>query len=314
MNDDLHAVELRPGRAFLVVADARIDEDRVMPGAHHKAVKAEDQLAGARFEKARAQERGVGAHHLGVEIGEEIGRVEKRTLVIGDAVDLEIADAEGLHLSSLVAVEDGVRPAVDCSAAPPGGKSRNRCSPRRRFDRLAGAGSQPGSTIMRAILVVSLVAFLGPAVALAQTRQPRHRRPPAPRRQRRAPRQHLRAPRRQLRVPNRPGAATSRKSNMSSTRWSAPGAPPKSASTGWIPTTTASSPPRSVGAAPRRAARRTVAVTAAIRERSLTCPMTSFSRARPQRSATRRCGSRVSTTSCCASPISTARSISTAAC
>src|SRR5713226_9477795 len=48
----LHAVELRPRRAFLVVADARIDEDRMTPRAHHEAVKAEDQLPGPRLAEA----------------------------------------------------------------------------------------------------------------------------------------------------------------------------------------------------------------------------------------------------------------------
>src|SRR5271156_4034277 len=106
-------MELRPRRAFLVVADAAVDQDRVMPGAHDKAVKAEDQFAGRRIEQAWTQERGVGAHHLGVEIGKERGRVEKRTLVIGDARDLEIADADGLHLSSLAEMD------LDCSALRP---------------------------------------------------------------------------------------------------------------------------------------------------------------------------------------------------
>ncbi len=72
-----------------------------MPGAHDEAVKAEDQFAGPGFEEARTQQLGVGAHHLRVEIRKEIARVKKRTLVIGDAGDLEIADADGLHLSSL---------------------------------------------------------------------------------------------------------------------------------------------------------------------------------------------------------------------
>ena len=34
-----HAVELRPRRPLLVVADAGIDEDRMAAGAHHKTVE-----------------------------------------------------------------------------------------------------------------------------------------------------------------------------------------------------------------------------------------------------------------------------------
>ena len=104
-----YAVELRPRRPLLVVAEASIDQDRVPPGAHDEAVKAEDQFAGRGIDEARTQQLGVGAHHSGIEIGKEIARVEKRTLVIGDAGDLEIADADGLHLSSLARCEDRVR-------------------------------------------------------------------------------------------------------------------------------------------------------------------------------------------------------------
>src|SRR4029077_13249929 len=37
-----HAVELRPGRTLLVIADAGIDQDRVVAGFDDEAVKAED--------------------------------------------------------------------------------------------------------------------------------------------------------------------------------------------------------------------------------------------------------------------------------
>ena len=39
--------------------------------------------------------------HGGIEIGEELAGGKKRAFVIGDAGDLEMADASGLHLSSL---------------------------------------------------------------------------------------------------------------------------------------------------------------------------------------------------------------------
>ena len=50
-----HAVELRPGRTLLVIADTGIDQDRVMAGFDDKAVEAEDQLAGARLDQPGTQ-------------------------------------------------------------------------------------------------------------------------------------------------------------------------------------------------------------------------------------------------------------------
>ncbi len=72
-----------------------------MAGFDHEAVKAEDQLAGARLDQPRTEQRRMFLDHRRVEIGKELARGEKRALVIGDAGDLEIADAGGLHLSSL---------------------------------------------------------------------------------------------------------------------------------------------------------------------------------------------------------------------
>src|SRR5262249_20210835 len=40
-----HPMKLRPGRALLVVAETRVDQDRVLPGFDDKGVKAEHQLA-----------------------------------------------------------------------------------------------------------------------------------------------------------------------------------------------------------------------------------------------------------------------------
>jgi hypothetical protein len=97
-----HAVELRPARAFLVVADAGVDQDRVPAGAHDEAVKAEDQPAGFRIEQAWTEQIGVFLDDGRIEIRKEFGRIEKRSLVIGNAADLEIADANGLHGSSRV--------------------------------------------------------------------------------------------------------------------------------------------------------------------------------------------------------------------
>src|SRR5205085_107646 len=94
-------MELRPRRPLLVVADAGNDQDRVAAGPHDEAVKAEDQFAGSRLEQARAEQGCVFANHGGIKIREEIGRIEKWTFIVGDAIDLECTDADGLHLSSL---------------------------------------------------------------------------------------------------------------------------------------------------------------------------------------------------------------------
>ena len=88
-----------------------------MAGFDHEAVKAEDQLAGARLDQPRTQQRRMFLDHGRVEIGKELARGEERALVIGDAGDLEIADAGGLHLSSLV---KGAPDTNATTVAPPG--------------------------------------------------------------------------------------------------------------------------------------------------------------------------------------------------
>jgi hypothetical protein len=47
-------MKLRPGRTLLVVAEAGIDQDRVVAGFYNEAVKAEEQLAGRRIDQPRA--------------------------------------------------------------------------------------------------------------------------------------------------------------------------------------------------------------------------------------------------------------------
>src|SRR5207249_10790998 len=82
----------------------------------------------------------------------------KRALIIGDAIDGEIADADGLHLSSLPGVWR--RPTV----APqlPRRHPLATLSPR--------AARYPVSPNMRVLLAVAVVALLYPAVGLAQSR------------------------------------------------------------------------------------------------------------------------------------------------
>src|SRR5262249_12583450 len=82
---------------LLVVAEARIDEDRVMAGLDDEAVKAENELAGCGIDQPRARQVGIRLHDLGVEIGEEHLRRYERPLEFRDAPHLEIADTRGLH-------------------------------------------------------------------------------------------------------------------------------------------------------------------------------------------------------------------------
>ena len=90
-------VELWPGRALLVVAEAGIDQDRVVRGLDHKTVKAEHELTGRRIDQPRTGHVRVGLQYLRVEIREEILGADKRALVLGDAPHLEIADPRDLH-------------------------------------------------------------------------------------------------------------------------------------------------------------------------------------------------------------------------
>ena len=68
------------------------------PGPDDKAVKAEEKLAGRRIDQLGAEMVGVCPYDLGVEIGEESFRSDERPLILGNAMDLEIADPRELHL------------------------------------------------------------------------------------------------------------------------------------------------------------------------------------------------------------------------
>ena len=65
-------MKLRPRRTLLVVAEAGIDQDRVMPGLDDEAVKAEQEVAGRRVDQPGAGMIGVRPQDLGVEIGKKI--------------------------------------------------------------------------------------------------------------------------------------------------------------------------------------------------------------------------------------------------
>src|SRR2546430_17662822 len=58
-------VELRPRRTLLIIAEAGIDQDRVMSGLENEAVKAEDELAGYWVRQSWSRHIGVRADHLG---------------------------------------------------------------------------------------------------------------------------------------------------------------------------------------------------------------------------------------------------------
>jgi len=91
-------VELRPGRTLLVVAEARIDQDRMMTGLDDEAMKAEEEVAGRRVDQPGAGVIGVRLHRLLVEIGKKRLRGNKGSLILGDAMNLEIPDTRDLHL------------------------------------------------------------------------------------------------------------------------------------------------------------------------------------------------------------------------
>src|SRR6516162_7533783 len=91
-------MKLRPRRALLVVAKARVDQDRMMPGLDDKGMKAEDEPAARWLDQLRSEQIGVRPHDLGIEIGKELRRGKERPLEFGYAMNFEIADTRRLHL------------------------------------------------------------------------------------------------------------------------------------------------------------------------------------------------------------------------
>ena len=70
----------------------------MLAGFDDEGVKAEHQLAACRLDQPRSEQIGVRPHDLGVEIGKELRRREKRPLEFGHAMNFEIADTRRLHL------------------------------------------------------------------------------------------------------------------------------------------------------------------------------------------------------------------------
>ena len=93
-------MELRPGRTFLVVAEAGIDQDRMMSGLDDETMEAEEKIAGRPVDQPGAGVIGVRSHGLLVEIGKKRLGGNERPLIFGDAMNLEISDTRDLHLSS----------------------------------------------------------------------------------------------------------------------------------------------------------------------------------------------------------------------
>ena len=90
-------MELRPGRTLLVVAEARIDQDRMMSGPDDEAMEAEEEVAGCRVDQPRAGMIQVRPQDFPVEIGKKCLGGNKGPLILGDAMDLEIPDTRDLH-------------------------------------------------------------------------------------------------------------------------------------------------------------------------------------------------------------------------
>src|SRR6516225_3404992 len=92
-------MKLRPRRAFLVVAEIRVDQDRMVAGLDDEGVEAEYEPAARRLDQPRSEQLAVSTQDLGVEIGKEFGRGEERPFEFGHPMNFEIADARRLHLS-----------------------------------------------------------------------------------------------------------------------------------------------------------------------------------------------------------------------
>ena len=91
-------MELRPGRTLLIIAEARIDQDRMVPGLDDKTVEAEEEVAGCRIDQPRAGVIRVRPQNFLVESGKESLGGNKGPLILGDAMNLEIPDTRDLHL------------------------------------------------------------------------------------------------------------------------------------------------------------------------------------------------------------------------
>ena len=91
-------MELWPRRTLLVVAEAGIYQDRMVPGLDDEAVKAEEEVAACWVDQPRTGMIRVRPQDFPVEIGEKRLGGNKGSLIFRDAVNLEIPDTRDLHL------------------------------------------------------------------------------------------------------------------------------------------------------------------------------------------------------------------------
>ena len=94
----LHHVPERPVGARLVVADAAVDHDVVVLGAHDIALDTQHHLARRGIDEARLEPGLVLGQHLLRQFGEKHQRIEERHLLLDHAVDGDVAEHEmGFH-------------------------------------------------------------------------------------------------------------------------------------------------------------------------------------------------------------------------
>jgi len=86
-------VELRPRRAFLVVAEAAVDQIRVLAGFDDEGVKAEHQLGAAGLDQLRSSRSALARTTSGSKSGKELRRGKERPLDSRHRDELRIADA-----------------------------------------------------------------------------------------------------------------------------------------------------------------------------------------------------------------------------
>ena len=101
-------VPVRPRRPVLVVADAAVDEHRMVRRAQDVGLEAEDEAPRPRFERARLQPGAVLLEPLRRETRQEIEHRQKRAFLLDDAMDRDLAEAEGgCHLRFRSRHQDG---------------------------------------------------------------------------------------------------------------------------------------------------------------------------------------------------------------
>jgi hypothetical protein len=86
----IHHVPERPARPWLVIADAGVDQDRVVPGLDQIALHAQDDLI-VPVDETRLEPGFVLAQHLRRQRRKEFQRVEERRFLLDNAMNDGVA-------------------------------------------------------------------------------------------------------------------------------------------------------------------------------------------------------------------------------